>query len=88
MASGVPPAESCSPGELRVCAGRFAAGFCDVVDELLSRPGALFDPTLLGELGRLLATDGPAAADAYRRLCEAGEWPAMGSPTAPELVAS
>ncbi|MDQ6797182.1 MAG: hypothetical protein M3011_03990 [Actinomycetota bacterium] len=77
---GVPttePRSSPSPGqetgEWRVCAGRFAAGFCDVVDELLARPGALFDTALLDELARLLATDGPAAADAYRRLCAVGE---------------
>jgi len=73
-------------GELWVCAGRFAAGFCDVVDELLSRPGALFEPALLDELARLLATDGPAAADAYRRLCATGQgFPAASSPSSPPI---
>lgn len=45
----------------------------DIIDRLVAR-NIVLDPLLLRELGRFLEEEGYAAAEAYRRLVEAGVW--------------
>jgi len=53
-----------------------------VVDDMLARPGAMFDRAHLGELAHLLDADAWEAATAYEALCWAqiAPTPTVGRP--------
>lgn len=60
------------PGRIEGFARRMRA----VVDDMVARPGAMFDRTQLGELASLLDADAWEAAAAYEALCWAQVIPA------------